>query len=294
MFKANHSPLHIRVLVLVLISLALTWSCSAPVPKPTGPAADYEDAKDMFKRSRFDRSLEFTDGLATASPPTKYTERAQVLRAVIFSAEMQSCKELADSYGKGADATKSAHFKAEYERQRHDNTQDAMKAALGLAETAHQLLAGDRISKQLTLEAPFPTTEAPVEVADLARVRDGGWIEPDHQDAAAVDSLNKSIEDTLGEAVSGDRSKARSALASGSTQIDGLDFTLFLGNQLVDAAGLFDRKHGSDPVKLRAVCQEGFEAVKTAEGILKETPNPDKEKQIKKLDDQLKATLKRV
>jgi len=294
MFKVNHSPLHIRVLVLVLISLALTLSCSAPVPKPTGPAADYEDAKDMFKRSRFDRSLEFTDGLATAQPPTKYTEKAQVLRAVIYTAQMQSCKELADAYSKGADETKNSHFKAEYERLRHDNTQDAMKAALGLAETAHQLLEGGKVSKQVTLETPFPTTEAPLEVADLQQVRAGGWIEPDHQDSAAVESLNKSIEDTLGEAVSGDRSKARSALAPGSTQIDGLDFTLFLGNQLVDAATLFDRKHGSDPVKLRAVCQEGFEAVKTAEGILKETPNPDKEKQVKKLDDQFKAALKRV
>ena len=66
--KANHSLLSFhRVLVLLLTSLALVLSCSAPVPKPTGPAADYQDAKDMFKRSRFDRALEFSDGLATAT-----------------------------------------------------------------------------------------------------------------------------------------------------------------------------------------------------------------------------------
>ena len=295
MLKANHSLFHFHwVLVLLLASLALVLSCSAPVPKPTGPAADYQDAKDMFKRNRFDRALEFTDGLASASPATKYTERAQVLRVVIFAGQVESYKELVEAYAKGADATKNTHFKAEYERLRHDNQQDGMKSALGLAETAHQLLEGGKASKQLILEAPYPSVEGPIEVADLEHVKEGGWIEPDHQDAAAVDSLNKGVDDALAGAVGGDRSKARSALASGSTTIDGLDFTLFVGNQLVDDAGLFDRKHGNDPVKLRAICNEASEADKAAEGLLKETPNADKEKQVKKLDEQIKTTLKHI
>ena len=293
--KANHSLLSFhRVLVLLLTSLALVLSCSAPVPKPTGPAADYQDAKDMFKRGHFDRALEFSDGLATANPATKYTERAQVLRVVIFTGQLQSYKELAEAYAKGADATKNAHFKAEYERLRHDNTLEGMKVALGLAQTAHQLLEGGKVSKQLTLETLYPSVEGPFEVADLEKVKQGGWIESDHQDAAAVDSLNKAIDDALASAVGGDRSKARSALASGSTTIDGLDFSIFIGNQLVDGAGLFDRKHGNDPAKLRAVCSDASEAVKAAEGLLKETPNADKDKQVKKLDDQIKTTLKHI
>jgi hypothetical protein len=295
MNQANHSHLHFcRVLVVLLASLALTLSCSPPVERPTGPGGDYQDAKDMFKRNRFDRALEFTDGLASATPATKYSERAQVLRAVIFTGQVESFKELVDAYTKGADETKNTHFKAEYDRLRHDNMQDGMKAALGLAETAHQLLEGGKVSKELTLEAPYPSVEGPQEVADLARVRAGGWIEPDHQDAAAIDSLNKGIDDALAEAVAGDRSKARSALASGSTQISGLDFTLFLGNQLVEASSMFDRKHSRDPLKLRTVCNEGYEAVKAAETLLKETPDKDKEKQVKKLEDQIKTALKSV
>jgi hypothetical protein len=282
------------VLVVLLASLALTLSCSAPVPRPTGPAADYQDAKDMFKRSRFDRALEFTDGLASASPATKYTERAQVLRAVIYTGQLKSYKELADAYAKGNDETKNAHFKAEYGRLRHDNMQEGMRAALGLAETAHQLLEGGKVSKELILEAPYPSVEGPLEVADLAQVRMGGWIEPDHQDSAAVDSLNKGVDDALAEVVSGDRSKARNDLTSGSTTINGLDFTLFLLNQLLEGARFFDRRHGNDPIKLRAVCNEGYEAVKAAEALLKETPDKDKEKQVKKLEDQIKTTLKSI
>jgi len=295
MDHTNHSPLRFhRVLLVVLSSLALILSCSPPVQKPTGPAADYNDAKDMFKRNRFDRALEFTDGLASASPATKFTERAQVLRAVIYTGQIDSYKELVEDYTKGADTTKDPHHKAEYERLRHDNMQEGMKAALGLAETAHQLLEGGNISKQVTLEAPYPAVEGPLDVADLERVRQGGWIEPDHQDIAAVDSLNKAMDDALAEAVSGDRAKVRGALASGSTQISGLDFALFLANQLVKAAGMFDRKHGQDPLKLRTVCNEGYEALKAVDTLLKETPDKDKEKQAKKLEDQIKATLKNV
>jgi hypothetical protein len=282
------------VLVVLLATLALTLSCSQPVPRPTGPVADYQDAKDMFKRGRFDRALEFTDGLASAVPVTKFTERAQVLRVVIFTGQVKSYKELVDAYTKGADKTKNPHFQAEYGRLRHDNMQDGMKAALGLAETAHQLLEGGKISKELTLETPYPSIEGPLEVTDLGHVMEGGWIEPDHQESAAIDSLNKGVDDALAEAVSGDRSKVRNALASGSTTISGLDFALFLGNQLVEAASFFDRRHSRDPLKFRTVCNEVYEAVKAADALLKETPDKDKEKQVRKLEDQIKTTLKSV
>ena len=295
MYPPNHSPLRFHgVLVVLLATLALILSCSAPVPKPTGPAADYQDAKDMFKRGRFDRALEFTDGLASAVPVTKFTERAQVLRVVIFTGQVKSYKELVDAYTKGADKTKNPHFKAAYETLRHDNMQDGMRAALGLAETAHQLLEGGKVSKELILEAPYPSVEGPLEVADLGHVREGGWIEPDHQESAAIDSLNKGVDDALAEAVSGDRSKVRNALASGSTTISGLDFALFLGNQLVEAASFFDRRHSRDPLKFRTVCNEAYEAVKAADALLKETPDKDKENQVKKLEDQIKTTLKNV
>jgi hypothetical protein len=248
----------------------------------------------MFKRGRFDRALEFTDGQASASPATKFTERAQVLRVVIFAAQVKSYKELVDAYTKGADKTKNPHFQAEYGRLRHDNMQDGMKAALGLAETAHQLLEGGKISKELTLEAPYPAIEGPLEVTDLGHVMEGGWIEPDHQESAAVDSINKGIDDALAGVVLGDRSTARNALASGSTKISGLDFALFIGNQLLEGASFFDRRHSRDPLKLRTVCNEAYEAVKAAEALLKETPDKDKENQVKKLEDHIKTTLKNV
>jgi hypothetical protein len=155
-------------------------------------------------------------------------------------------------------------------------------------------MEGGKISKELTLEAPFPAIEGPLEVTDLGHVMEGGWIEPDHQESAAIDSMNKAVDDTLASAVSGDRSTARNALASGSTTINGLDYALFIGNQLLEGASFFDRKHSQDPLKLRTVCNEAYEVVKAAENLLKETPDKDKENQVKKLEDKIKTTLKNV
>jgi hypothetical protein len=282
------------VLVVFLATLALNLSCSAPVPAPTGPAADYQDAKDMFKRNRFDRALEFSDGLASASPPTKFTERAQVLRIVVYTGQVKSYKECVDAYTEGANKIKNPHFKAEYDRLRHDNMQGGINAALGLAETAHQLLDDGKISKELILEAPYPSIEGPLEVVDLGHVREGDWIEPDHQDRVAIDSMNKGIDDALAGAVSGDRSKARNALASDSTTISGLDFALFTGTELMEGASFFERKYNDDPIKLKTMCDNAYQAVKAADALLKETPDKDKEKQVRELEDRIKTALKSV
>jgi hypothetical protein len=281
-----------------LIALAgiLLMSCAPPVERPRGPAAAYDDAKDMFKRGRFDRSLDFTDALSSASPPNSYTERARVLRAVIYTGELRSLKELGEAYAQGVDKTKNTQFKAEYRRLQNDNLQAAARAALNLAETAHQLAPDGVISKELTLEASFPTTQGPVEVQELARVKNGAWLEPEgpsSQESAAADSLRKGIDDALADAVSGDRPKAISALAGGSTKIEGVDFALFLSKGLVDGATIFDRKHERDSQKLKTLCNEGNETLKAASALLKEKPDADKDKALKKIQDQFKTILKK-
>ena len=281
-----------RLLIAFFPLLVFMLACSPPVKRPTGPAREYNDAKDMFKRGRFDRALEFTDGLASATPANAFTERACVLRAVIYAGFVEAHKQLADAYEKGVDKTKNPRFQGEYGRQRHDNLQFGARAALGLGEVVHKLTEGGTISKELTLEASYPSVEGPVEVAQLERVKMGVWIEPEDQEAAMVDAQRKGIDDALGEAVGGDRAKAREALAAGSTKLNSVDFAISLGKQMLEGATLYDRKHVRDIQKLKLLCGMADEATKAALAGLKETPNPDKEKEVKKLQDKIKTTLK--
>ena len=127
-----------RTFSAFMLGLALLVGCSPPVQRPTGAARDFEDAKDMFKRGRLDRATDFTNGPASAMPPNAFTERARVLRVVIFSGQVKAYKELVDAYQKGVQNTKNPRFKADYERLIHDYLQYGSRLALALGESERE------------------------------------------------------------------------------------------------------------------------------------------------------------
>jgi hypothetical protein len=282
-------PQSLRLLGLIVVGGVFLLSCGPTANKPAGGTSAYDRAKDAFKSGNLDRALELTDKLATATPPADSTDRARVLRAVIYTGELKSAMELADAYSKGAEKAKNPRFESEYRRLHNDSFLSAGKAALNLAETAHQIAPDGVIAKELTLEATYPATEGPTQIKELAHVEEGAWIEPDQQDSAAADALRKGVDDALADVVSGDRAKARQALAGGSTQLEGVDFALFLTKELAVGASVFDRHHSRDPQKLIALCDEGDQTLKATLALLKDTPNKDLEKEAKNLQDKFKT-----
>ena len=293
MFASSHSlPRDFRMFLLLVVAGVVLVSCGPTANQPAVQTSPYDRAKDAFKSGQLDKALDLTDKLATATPAVDSTDRARVLRAVIFTGELKGTEELAGAYSKGSEKAKNPRFQAEYRRLQHDNQQAAAKATLNLAETAHQIAPGGAITKELTLEASYPITEGPTEVKDLARVEQGAWIESDQQDSAAADSLRKGIDDALADVVSGDRAKARQALASGSTNLEGAAFAIFLAKELADGAVIFDRHHSRDPQKLITICDEGDESLKAALASLKDTPNKDEAAEVKKLQDKFKTLRK--
>jgi hypothetical protein len=257
-------------------------------------AYDYDAAKDMLKRGRFDRVLEFTDDLFNASPPNAFTERARVLRVAVLSGEVRAYTELADAYRKGADSTKDARIKAEFERLRHDYLQYGSTRALELGEVAHTYTEIKTLPKEVALDASYPTTEGPLTVPELTRVMEGGWIESPEQEAAARGARLKGIDDALAEMVGGDRAKARTMLSAGPVNINGVDYALYLGKWLLQGATLYDRQHADDPGKAEPVCSEATKLADLALALLKESPNADKEKAVRQLQDDVKRTLKNI
>jgi hypothetical protein len=276
-----------------LMAAFVLVSCSPPIKQPVGPERDYDDAKDLFKRGNFDKALEYTEDLANASPANSYTQRAQVLRIIIYGSRVKAYKGLADAYAKGIDKTKNPRFKAAYERLRNDSVQYAAKAALGLAETSHQMLGGGGMGKEVTLEVPYPDTEGPEEVTQLQPMLEGGWIEPTDQDAAALAARRKGIDDELAQAVGGDRSKARSVLSAGPYKFTGVDFGLYLGQELLAGAGAFDRKHYNDYQKFKLVAGQADAVAQAVADMLKTSPDKEKEKAVKKLQADIKAAVKK-
>ena len=278
--------------ILVPLGLLLLMACAPTVERPTGLAGEFEDAKEMFKRGKFDQAIDFAEGLATASPANKFTDRARVLQAVMFTGLVYAYKNMSDAFSKGFEKTKDPHHQATYGRQRHDTLQLGGKRALDLGEVTQRLLQGDALPKELILEASYPTTEGPIEVKDLLRISDGGWVESEQQDAAAIDAIRKGMDDSLAKVIGGDRAKARSALAAGPAKLDGVDYSLYLGHALVDGAGFFDKKHIHDLQKTKVLLGLADSSAKAGMALLKDNPNKDKEAAVKKLQDEIKATLK--
>jgi hypothetical protein len=274
--------------------LTLLLACSSSSPKLTGSTRTYTEAKEAFNKGNFDRAVELTDKLAYSSPPEVFTERARVLRVVILSGTVVAYKELTEAYEKGTQKAKESAARAEYRRLRQDNFQIWSKKALELGEVAQQLTTGGTVSKEFTLDAPYPATEGPTAVPSLNRVIDGNAIGPEEEEAAVADARLKGVDDALAEILGGDRSKARAALTAGSVKISGTDLALFLARHLLVGAEAFDRKHGDEPTKFMALHARSQEAVKAAVAELKENPNADREKEAKKLQDRLKSAAKTI
>ena len=194
--------------------------------------------------------------------------------------------ELADAYQKGAEATKNPQWKAEFIRLHHDNLRYAAERSLGLAEVAHALTQNGTLPKDLTLEVPYPKVEGPMMVAQLTRVRDGGWIEAGDQESASIEAQRMAIENVLAQLTGGDRSQARAKLTAGPVKIDGADFGLFLGQELLTAASAFD------PGKMKALCSEADAASKATATLLHASPDASKEKRLKKLQDDVKEAVR--
>jgi len=291
----SHPTLSRWCTVLGLTSgLMLVVACSSPGPKLTGPARAYSEAKDAFSKGNFDRAIELTDKLAYSVPPEEFTERARVLRVVILSGTVNAHKELTEAYEKGAQKAKEAAVRAEYRRLRQDNFQIWSKRALELGEVAQQLTTEGTVSKEFTLDAPYPATEGSITVPQLNRVMDGNTIGPEEEEAAAADARRKGVDDELAEILGGDRSKARATLGAGPAKVNGADLALFLARQLLVGAEAFDRKHGDEPTKFMALHARSQEALKAALVQLKENPDTDREKEAKKLQDRLKSAMKTI
>lgn len=282
----------VRIFVFTLFLVVLILDCSPPVQRPSGPAAQYADATDLFAKGKLNRAIEYSDSLAKGSPANNYTDRARVLRVVIFSGQIKGDKELGEAYAKGFERTRLANVRSVFAVKRHDNFQLGASATLNLVQVAHQLTEGGTLPKDLQLEAPYPAAEGPMRVTQLTRVLDGGAIDEGEQEKAAMDAQRKGIDEALGEIVGGGRAEARSALKAGPVKLDGYKFALFLTRELLEGASIFDRKHMHDPEKFRTVCGQADEAAKAALATLKDNPDKAKAKEVKKLQDEIKTDLK--
>lgn len=281
-----------RLWVPALLLTLLFTACSPSVAPLKGPGVDYEQAKVMFKHGNMDRALSLTDTMASGKASSPDTLKARVLRAVIYSSRIKAYKELADTYAKGSKAAQKPQSVSSYSSRRSNAMQYGSEAALNLGEIILEFTSVPAFPKELTLDAPWPSVQAPQTVDALSRIRIGAWVPEDVQDGAATDVQHKAVDDVLGELVGGGRTKAQAAMEAGPVKLSGLDFAFFVEKQMVDGLALFGPKYLASPGQLKTLCGVADRLVPTIETMLKEKPDKAKETELKKLQKQIKDAEK--
>ncbi len=281
-----------RLWIPAVLLTALLTACSSSVSPTKKSASPYQQAKDMFKQGNLDRTLSLTGPLARADTNDPETLNARVLRAVIYSGQVEAYKELADIYRKGSRAAKNPQFIASFSRHRSDALQYGGDSVLSLGEIVMEFTSAPTFPKELTLDAPWPSVEGPEVVPALTRISQGGWVSEDGQASATVDAQRKGIDDTLAELVGGDRTKVRTEMTAGPVKISGLDFALFLEKGVVDGIAFFGPEYINNPDQVKTLCGVADRLVPPIETMLKENPDKKKEAEFKKLQKQIKDAEK--
>lgn len=281
-----------RFWILTLLLAGFFTACSSTVSPPLGTGVDYQQAKVMFKQGNLDRALSLTDSMASGKSTDATTLSARVLRAVIFSGRIKAYKSLADTYKKGSQTATNRRFITSYNSRYSNALQYGSSSALGLGEVVMEFTSNPDFPKEVTFDAPWPSVEGPEAIAELARIRRGGWVPEDEQDNVALVAQRKGIDDALGELVGGDRSKARNAMSAGPVKLSGLDLAFFLEKQIVDGLVLFGPQYLSNPGQLKALCDVANRLVSPIQTMLKESPDKAKGEALKKLQQQIKDAEK--
>lgn len=282
-------------LAFAALALAVMVGCSSSTPNATGPGAAYQSATEFFARghsANYDHALDTLSTLSDADPPNAYTDRARVLRAVILSGQFEGYRSLAEAYQKGSDSATDSAVRSEYASLARDTMRRAGEISLTFAETAMQLTKGGQVPKNLTLEAPYPVTLGSVSSATLDKVEKGVKIGEDEEQDAALRAPEMGIAKTLSAVVGGDQDAVKSKMNAGPVTLDRAAFALFLGNEVLNGASLFDKKHIYDPGKLKQLAGIADSMGSAAATVLKESPDPAAEKRLKTMQDQIKADLK--
>ena len=262
------------ILGSVLVILVL-GSCSPPVERLTGLAKVNDDAKIMFGRSSFDRSLELAIELAKANPPTEFTERGQMASAILMSGLAQGYKELAEGYRDGIKKLRGSSERPEYSRRRYDYYQYAKTHGLQLAELSTRFLQAQKESevKNLTVELPYPAIEPPVSNQELAKVLAGMHLEDSEHAEAELKAIRICMRRSLTGALGIDEGNLSVALKQGSAKVSNVVFCLFLARQLVGITEIFGPK-GTRENRIRiAVCDRADAVTQKVLDMLKQKPD---------------------
>ncbi len=286
----------IRPLLFCNLFLVLLLACSAPQKRPVGWAKVYEDCKELFGRVDFERASDYARELALVNPPNDYSEKGQVMGIILLSGLAQGYRSVGEAYGGGIDNLKNSDQKGHYRRLRQDAYQYARTHVLHFAEVARQFIKSydfedDSRIDEVVVECPYPAAKLPLSNPHLQKARNGEWITYENQIKGQKIALRMQTERSLAGAIGVRDGKVGEALQSGTATILRVEFNLYLAEELLRGAQIFDKKGLDDSRTLLVLCDQADTSLSQALEALDNTPNDDLKARSRDVEKRLKKIL---
>ena len=280
--------------ILFGLFLVMIVSCAPPVERPKGWGRVYEDGKELFGRSDFIRALGFVRNVALGEPSHDYTERGLVLSIILSSGIAQGYRELAEAYQAGTAKLEDSKHRSEYRRLGQDSYQYARTHAFQLAEVARRWVESQdkEEAKDLIVECPYPSDEAPAANQPLEQAKEGSWIPLEEQREAQLNAIRIQMQRSLAAALGVETTQAGDALQAGTAKVPNTAFNLYLAKELLAVAKIFGTQGIDEGKNLVLLCEQANESVKQALKILQAAPNPDYEKTARALQKKIEKTMR--
>ena len=283
--------------LLCALTVMIIVSCSPPEKRPTGWAKVYEDGKELFGRSDFERAVDYVRELALKKPSNDYSERGQVLSVILLSGLAQGYWEVAEAYGAGIDKLEDPAQRREYRRLRQDAYQYARTHALHLAEVARQFVESHEVEevgerKELMVECPYPAVDPPSTNQLLERAKGGDWIPPEEQAEAQRNAHRMHMQRSLAAALGVEPAEVGLALQTGTARVPDAAFNLYLSGELVEGARIFGTQGLDESRNLVILCDQADASLKQALEFLEANPSEDFERISRDVRQRIKDTLR--
>jgi hypothetical protein len=248
-------------LAVLIPAFVLLFSCSTQPagPQPGSPEFYWSAAKETTAMGDYVKTTMHLDRLA--SKENDYTDRAQAWLMVMSAGMAKAYSDMAENFEAGARANRADPLS--FRRLANNYRMTAGRLSLQFAQ------AFDRFSKTTIDPVPlafgFPKGNPGVP-PHLLRVEKG--IMPGEADieAALSASLDRGILLTTCRAAGApeDTAKASELFRAEKVEVPRGTFMLAMANAFFDQAQLYVRTRLSDPSKLKALCDRGLDALKSA------------------------------
>jgi hypothetical protein len=209
---------------LVAAATGLLLACGGPIV-PHSPEAVYALAQEQIANANYSPAVDTLNRVVRESPGGEPARRAHVLRLALLAGMARGFEEIAESYLAGHMQAGAAPHAAQMRAVAMDYFGRARGRSISLVESLEALVQEPPTGTFRVDSLRLSDRRAPEDL--LARVRQGGWVEPDRLQQTEKDMVGRQLTQVL------------AALGGAGNEVEPAAFFLAMGEEMVQLSRIY-------------------------------------------------------